>query len=188
MIVLDQIRQFILNLDSKQFQRYLIIILSIILCLIGIVIYRYYSSISFYKKRIYQINQQRRTVKEILERFEIVKKQQTEVNTLLEKDRDFKIAGYFNNVINKLGISQNKTREPETSSEELDNGYTEIKLFASFSNMNMQRLTELLDTLEQNERIYTKEIEVYKPDQEATININILIATLEPKTELELTE
>jgi len=49
--------------------------------------------------------------------------------------------------------------------------------------MNTQKLTELLDTLEQNERIYTKEVEIYKPDAGQTINVNLLIATLEPKIE-----
>ena len=151
----------------------------------GIIIYRYYSSVSTLKKKIVYINNKRREVKELLERYEIVKQQQEEVDVLLAKDKDFKIGGYFNTVMKQVGVEKNKTREPETSSEELDNEYTEIKLYASFSNINTQKLTELLDTLEQNERIYTKELEIYKPNQGPTINVNLLIATLEPKIETE---
>ena len=183
MTILDQIRQFFEGLDQKQFQRYMIGILSCFIIAYGVIIVRYYTTTSALKKRILFINSKRRDVKQILERYEIVKKQQAEVDALLAKDTDFKIGGYFNNVIKKLGLAQNKTREPETSREELDNGYTEIKLYASFSNMNTQKLTELLDTIEQTERIYTKDVEIYKPDKGATINVNLLIATLEPTAE-----
>ncbi len=184
MAVLDQIRDSIEQLSTKQFKQYLIIIFSFSFLASTFIIYRYYRNISTLKKRIVEINKKRVEVRDILERFEIVKRQQAEVDTLLAKDKDFKIGCYFNNtVIPKVGIDKNKTREPETSSEELDNGYTEIKLYASFSNMNTQKLTELLDTLEQNERIYTKELEIYKPDQGPTINVNLLIATLEPTIE-----
>lgn len=190
MNAVNQIKDYIEQLDKKQFQRYTSIVCALLFILTSFMIYRYYKNVSFYKKKIAAINQKRNEVKDILERFEMVKIQQNEVDNLLAKDKDFKIGGYFKDVINKLGIAQNKTREPETSSEVLDNGYTERKLYASFSNMNMQKLTELLDTLEQEERIYTKEVEMYKPDEGGrTINVNILIATLEPKIETsELTE
>jgi len=185
MNALNQVREYIQGLDTQQFQRYLIALFVGIFLITSIIVYRYYSNVSALKKKIVYINNKRRDVKELLERYEIVKKQQEEVDALLEKDKDFKIGGYFDSVMNQVGIARNKTREPETSSEELDNGYTEIKLYASFSNMNMQKLTELLDTLEQNERIYTKELEIYKPNQGPTINVNLLIATLEPKIETE---
>jgi hypothetical protein len=183
MNALNQIKDYIDQLDKKYFQRYVIIAGSLVLIISSLILYRYYRNIFFYKKKIETINHKRKEVKDILERFEMVKIQQTEVDNLLEKDKDFKIGGYFNEVITKIGIAQNKTREPETSSEELDNGYTERKLYASFSNITMQKLTELLDTIEQNERIYTKEVEMYKPDTGRTINVNLLIATLEPKIE-----
>lgn len=184
---LDQVREYIQHLDAKQFQRYLIALFTALFLFSSFTIYRYYRSVSTLKKKIVYINTKRKEVKELLERFEIVKRQQEEVDALLAKDKDFKIGGYFNTVMTQVGVAQNKTREPETSSEELDNGYTEIKLYASFSNMNMQNLTKLLDTLEQNERIYTKELEIYKPNQGPTINVNLLIATLEPKLETEET-
>ena len=187
MNALDQVREYIQQLDAQQFQRYLIVLFAAIFLFSSFIVYRYYRSVSTLKKKIVYINNKREEVKELLERFEIVKQQQADVDTLLAKDKDFKIGGYFNTVMTQIGVAKNKTREPETSSEELDNGYTEIKLYASFSNMNTQKLTELLDTLEQNERIYTKELEIYKPNQGPTINVNLLIATLEPKIETEET-
>lgn len=183
MTALDQIRYYIEQLTIKQFKQYLIIIFSFSFLASTLIMYRYYRNISTLKKTIVGINKKRVEVRDLLERFEIVKLQKTEVDTLLAKGKDFKIGQYFSTVLVKVGIDTNKTREPETSSEELDNGYTEIKLYASFSNMNTQKVTELLDTLEQNERIYTKDLEIYKPNQGPTINVNLLIATLEPTIE-----
>lgn len=183
MTALNQIKLFFEGLDQKQFQRYLIGFCVVVILACVFIIFRSYRATSALRKRMIVTNQKRREVKEILERYESVKKQQAEVDALLAQDKDFKIGGYFNTVIKKLGLQANSTREPEPSREELDNGYTEIKLYASFANMNTQKLTELLDTIEKTERIYTKEVEIYKPDKGATINVNLLIATLEPTTE-----
>ncbi|MGE0206741.1 MAG: hypothetical protein AB7R69_02715 [Candidatus Babeliales bacterium] len=189
MTIVNHIKEFIEQLDEAAFKRYIVTFFALFFLCIGFIIYRYYSGVSVIKNRIDTINKKRKEVKNLLERFEVVKVQKTEVDTLLEKDAAFKIGGYFDTIINQLGIAGNQTRAPETSSEELDNGYTEVKLYASFTNMNTQKLVALLDTLEQNERIYTKEVEIYKPDVGKTININILIATLEPKIETtEITE
>jgi hypothetical protein len=140
------------------------------------------------KTRALFINRKRKEVKDILERYEMVKKQQAEVDAMLNQDRDFKIAGFFNETITKLNLSQYKSREPEASREVLDNGYTEVKLYASFANVSTQQVVELLQLIEQNQRIYTKELEMYKPSTNKTININILLATLEPKAQEEPSE
>jgi exonuclease III len=185
MNALDQVREYIQGLNKQQFQRYLLALFAGIFLISSFIVYRYYSNISTLKKKIVYINNKRKEIKELLERYEIVQRQQEDVDALLEKEQNFKIGGYFNTVMNQVNITKNKTRDPETSSEVLDNGYTEIKLYASFSDLNMQKLTELLDTLEQKERIYTKDLEIYKPNQGPTINVNLLIATLEPKVETE---
>lgn len=183
MNILIQLQKKLEGLDNKQFMMYIISFLTGIILLSCIIMYRYYSSTRQLQKHIAFINTKRTEVKEILERYESVKKQQTEVNELLAKDKDFVIAGYFTNLIKILAIEKNKTREPETSSEDLDNGYTERRLYATFTNLNMQKVSELLDTIEQSERIYTKELEIYKPTNEPMVNVNLLIATLEPKIE-----
>lgn len=184
MNVVTRIQSFFDQLNERDFKRYLAAFIVILLIINAVIVYRYISKTRALKNRVTFINRKRREVKETLERYEMVKKQQAEVDALLEKDRDFKIAGYFNDVLTKLNLARFKTREPETSRETLDNGYTEVKLYASFSNITTQNVVELLDALEQNERIYTKELEMYKPnDTGKTINVNILLATLEPKTQ-----
>lgn len=184
MKLLQNMYSYVQGLDRKQIRNYVTIFFGIVLLLCAVIVYQYFSSMSSLQQRLSAINRKRREIRELLERYERVKKQQAEVDSLLAKDPTFKIAGYFDSVIKNLDLEQHKTRNPETSSQELDNGYTEITLFATFNNINTEKLTQLLDTLEQNERIYTKELEVYKGDNQQTINVNVLIATVEPRKEL----
>jgi hypothetical protein len=173
-------------IDEKHFRYYVLGAFGFIFLIAGGIIYRYYSSLSKLKKQAIEINRKRAEVSELLGRYELVKKQQAEVDAVLAKDKDFKIGGYFNDLVNKFNLAGNKTREPETSRETLDNGYTEVKLFASFTNMTTKQVAELLDAIEQSERVYTKEVEMYKQTGNGngqTINVNLLIATIEPKAE-----
>lgn len=180
----ENIRLYIDRLDEKKLLLYLGIGLIVYSLLCGIVIYKFYSNVRFYKTRIAAINKKRTELRDIVTRLERVKKEQADVDALLEADKDFKIGGYFNEVMQKLSIVQNKTREPDTTSELLENGYTEVKLSASFANLSTQKLTELLLIIQDNPRIYTKELIIHQPNGARTINVTLVIATLEPKTEL----
>ena len=111
----------------------------------------------------------------------MVKKQRQDVNTLLEKDKDFRIKGYFNDLLEYLNISGNKIKS-EISEEDLDNEYTEIKLEAHLINLNTRDLCNLLNEIEKSERVYTKELEIFHfPKKPTTIEVNLTIATLQPK-------
>ncbi|MBI2775546.1 hypothetical protein HYX58_06055 [Candidatus Dependentiae bacterium] len=174
------------SIDEKQFRYYVLAAFGVIFLIAGIIVYRYYSTLGTLRKKTIEINRKREQVSELLGRYEMVKKQQAEVDAILAKDKDFKIGGYFNDLVLKFGLASNKTREPETSRETLDNGYTEVKLYASFTNMTTKQVAELLDAIEQTDRVYTKEVEMYKQTGNGngqTINVNLLIATIEPKAE-----
>jgi hypothetical protein len=172
------------SMDQRRFSLTILGVFIFIILMSGTLIYRYYSTIAAVNKRAESANRKRNELRGLLERYEMVKKQQAEVDSLLSKDKEFKIGGYFNELITKFGIDKNKTREPETSRETLDNGYTEVKLYATFAQMSTKQVAELLDAIEQNERVYTKEVEMYKPGTNGqTVNVNLLIATIEPKTE-----
>jgi hypothetical protein len=183
MNVLEKVHTYFEQLDTKAFRNYALTAGLIYLGLICFFLYRHISSVRSLQQRMGYLNVQRQDMQVLLARYGVVKNQQTEVDKLLEKDKDFKIGGFFNTILNTLGIAKLKSREPETSKELLDNGYTEVKLYASFNAMDMKTIATLLDKLEQNARIYTKEVEVYKPNGATTLNLNLIIATLEPKTE-----
>lgn len=180
------IKDYLDTLESKDFKKYVAIGLSVLIVLVGLLIFQYYRSVSNLKATISSINRKRRDVQNVLERYERVKKQQAEVNTVLAKEKDFKISQYFEKLLEKLGISKNKTQE-ETLSKDVLDGYTEWTLYANLANLNTKILSELLYAIEQEERIYTKDLEIEKSPTAATINVKITIATLEQKPELQKT-
>lgn len=184
MSIFNTLRTATEQLDAKHFRYYAYGLIAAVFLFMSLSLYYYHHATAKLAVRIAMINQQRAKTQELLDRFQRVKKQQAEVDELLEQDREFKIGGYFSTVIQQLSLTTNKTREPATSSVLLDNGYTEVQLYASFSNMNMQNIAELLDVLEQKSRIYVKELEIYKPDDaNRSVNINIMIATLQAQGE-----
>lgn len=132
------------------------------------------------ERRIKKVNQLREQAKAILTRHAIVKKQQAEVDTVLERDNSFKIKEFFTTAITKLGLTGSISKQPEvTDPQDLGNGYSEIKLDASFSGVSTQQLVDILYQIEQNERIYTKEVIVTKAPKSATLDLALVIATLQ---------
>lgn len=184
MAFFDAIKDYLDTIESKDFKRYITIVFSILVILVGLLMFQYYRSVWALQSRIATINKRRRDVQNMLERFERVKKQQIEVNTILAKEKDFKISQFFETVLQKLGIDKNKTQQPEILPKDVLDGYTEWTLYANLSNLNTKKISELLYALEQEERIYTKELEIEKSIKNNAINVKITIATLEPKVEI----
>jgi len=183
---IDSIKQYIEQLDRQEFKRYILILFGILILLVSGIVFLYYRNLRTIRNRIAYINKQRIETRQLIERYDRVKKQQAEVNSLLEKQKDFKISQYFEQLLSRLNIAQNKTQE-ETVPEDVLDGYTEWTLYATLSNLNTKKLSELLYAIEQEERIYTKELEIERSSQGKAINIKLTIATLEPKTEIEST-
>lgn len=182
MQVVHYSKNFIRNLEEREFYRYLAIVLGVLVLVLGILIYTNYSTVSGLELKLKRINKQREDTREILQKHETVKQQQAEVDAILAKDPTFKIKEYFTATVAELNLGQQNTKQAEVSEpQDLDNGYSEIKLNAGFTDLNMKQLCELLYKVEQNERIYTKELIITKALKTPTIDVTLVIATLQPK-------
>jgi len=170
------------QLDSKRFYQYMGGFLGILLILSGLLVFYYYRSTNALIKKIKRINTQREQAQEILGRTKSVVQQRQEVDTLLEEDTDFKIGGYFKEVLSKLGLTQKEKMETTQTVEREDN-YIEQSLNAKFVDMNMKDLTVLLEEIESNPRIYSRELEIKRSEKTpGTIDVTLVIATLLPTT------
>ncbi len=183
MKLLESLEQTIAQLDAKTFRTYLIAFFGAMALITGVILWRYYATVSAIQRNIRRINEEREEVKEITLGSERVKEQQRLVEALIKKDPNFKIIGYFDRVLNEQHLTTNLVRRPDTRRTVLDTGHTEVTLIANLTNLNMRAIAELLDTLERNERITTKEIEITKPHSGRTVNLNLTIATLEPASQ-----
>ena len=109
------------------------------------------------------------------------------VEETLAKDTDFKIGGYFKNLLTKLNLRDKEIAE-ETSTSDLEENYRKSELNAKFEDMTMKELTELLQEIEHNSRIAMERLEITKSKkQPKTIEVNLTISTLLPKIELTST-
>jgi len=122
----------------------------------------------------------RRQARDILERAQDVKQQREEVDALLEQEPFFKIGGYFEEVLKTLNIQKAVTK---TQTVELNDSYSEDSLNAQFVNINMKDLATLLETIEANPRISTKDLDIKRSEKvPGTIDVTLVIATLLPHT------
>lgn len=172
--VLEQLQ----HTDTKVFKKYMFILLGIIMGLFSLLTWRYYTSIAFYKKKISLLNSIREEARVIRENMVQVQTQRLRVYEMLQEEADFKIAGYFNNLLSSLHLSDNKKTE-ETSQIDREDNYRESELVASLTNMNMKQLAELLYELEQKKRIYIKKLDIEKSKKSKNqLDITLIIATL----------
>ena len=182
MNILIRLKDWIMSLDEQEIVRSFGVSMGILVTLIGLLLYVRYSSTSNSLGRLKRINQLRTETKQLLQEHEMVVQQQHEVDALLAKDSAFLIKEYFLGVMRELNIERLMTKPAEVSEpQELSKGYSEIKLEASCSELNMKQLTDLLYRIEQSERIYTKELVITKATKTPTVDITLVIATLQPQ-------
>jgi len=183
MKIVEQMQEWLDTLESAIFYRYLVSILSIIMALAGLIIYQYYATVSEYTDQIEAINEQRQDVQELLEKAYLVKEQKETVNAMLKADPNFKIDAYFTEVVNQLALQGNLDMKKANRIERGDQKYDESILNAKLSSMNMKEVSELLEKIEENKRVYIKNVEIEKITKKLrTVEVQITIATLQPRT------
>jgi hypothetical protein len=182
MNIFERIKHFIDNLEQRTFYLYVGGSLLGLLVIIGIILYSYYSALANLEERMLTINEQRLNVKRMLAVYERVKKHKTEVDALMAQEPNFKIISYFDGVLIKLGLADKKTIQTPSHIEH-EGAYSETILKVQLTDMDMKQLCEVLNELEHNKRIFTKELEIIKSKKKKKVlDVALTIATLEPKS------
>jgi hypothetical protein len=182
MEILNKIQTYLNSIDEKRFYQYLIGFCIMIVLLFAGILFQYYRTMSRYKAEIARINEDRLEARNLLAKAQLVKNEQKQINAILAKDENFKIAGYFEDLLGKLGLADKQSSKAEVSTPSREGKYQESILQAKFSGMTMKDLTELLQEIEFNKRVFTKELDItVSPKTAGTIDVTLTIATLEPK-------
>jgi hypothetical protein len=183
MKLFDQLRDTIINLDEQTFYKYSGIALGALVVITSLILFSYQRSVSTLIDTITTLNEERERTRVILTRAERVKRQRAEVDAIIKEDESFKIGGFFNDVLNSLNLTDKKMHGEETSQVEKEDKYTESILRAKLTDMTMKDICELLNTLDQNKRIYIKELDIVTLKKiPPALEVTITIASLEPKT------
>lgn len=184
MVFLDKIRSFFDTLESRSFYYYIAGYLGVGFLFIVLFIFYYYKNVNALHRQIKKLNNTRAdTVKVILESTESIGQQRSAVEAILAQNPDFKIAGYFKDLLIKLKLRNKEIQQAETTATtDREDNYRETELNAKFEDMTMKELTELLQALEQNPRISTKNLTITKAKKNVrAIDVQITITTLLPK-------
>ena len=130
MMLLEPIKAFLNKTDSKTFFYYSVGYLATCTLIFILIIFYYYSAIGTLQKKIKRINTDREEeVLVILETAALVQQQRSMVEETLAKDTDFKIGGYFKNLLLKLNLKDKEVAE-ETSTTDLEENYRKSELHA----------------------------------------------------------
>ena len=183
MNILHAAQEFFDSLDTKKFYTYIGATLGVISLLFLFLIYRFYANVWELQRQLKYANTIRSDVQSLLEKAALVKKQKDDVHAMLEKEPNFKIAGYFQDVLAQLGLTAKEESRSVTTQERGEQEYDESILTSKFNDISMKELTELLNVLEQNKRIYTKSLEMQRSRKSnRSIEVLLTIATLQPRT------
>ncbi len=184
MTFLDTVQAHISNLDKPTFYKYLAGAAGIFITLIGGILFFYYSSTGTGEQHLDELNEQRVEAKRLLDKAERVQKERAEVTKMLEDEPIFYIKEYIESVLEKVGINllDNVNARGEVTVATTQDGYKENIATYQLSGISMRQLTEFLNELDQNKRVFTKEIDISKSKKiPRTIDVDIKIATMMPK-------
>ena len=160
--ILEKAREYVAGLEENELNRYIVIVIGIIVLLMMTLLFYHYRTVSNYRLRIKKINQLREEkVQDILARAEYLEKQREEINTILAEDKNFKTIWYFDRVKQKLQLTNKEVREQLSQIERTDQ-YLESILNVTFDDIDMKQVTELLKELEENKRIFIKKLDIAK--------------------------
>ena len=186
MKMLKPINQFISSLSHKEFQRYAGGYLVTLLLIIGFLFYRQNKKLNSLHKKIRHTNQLRREAQIILTKDEEVKHQKNIVDEILKERKNFKLQRYFEHVINKLRLQSSlQKHDPFVSNlaHLRSQGYSEVRVEASLTNLNTKQLVELLAEIEKNNIIYIKYLEINRSGRSPVVDVMLTIATLQLNTQ-----
>ena len=179
MTFLTPLRTYLENLSQKELNKVIAGFLIFLLCIAGYLLYRRQTKIQDLTSRLQTVNKERVKTQRIIQAHTALKNQRRDVDVLLDQDKNFRLLDYFNTLTSQLGLV-NAGAPVVGSPRDLDIGYNEIELTASFSSLTMVQLVSLLESLDKNKRIYTKDLLIEKSQKTPSIDVKIVIATLEP--------
>ncbi len=178
---LNQIQSYLSSLERKRFNQYVGGLLGFIAIVMLLLMFQYYRKVSYLKTEAIALNEQREDTQKILRTAQQIQDIQKENETILAQDKNFRIAHFFEDLIGKLGLVQKKSSVDLTVA--LGEGkFRENILTAKFTAVTMKEITELLQDIEQNKRVFVKELTLEaSKKQKNSIDVTLVIATLEPK-------
>ncbi len=182
MEALTKLKNFIKNLEDKEFYTYLFGFLGALAVVSGLLIYWHQRNVNYWYHQLNDLKKQRLETQKLLTEHQLFERDRLAVNEILSNDTGFKIVDYYNNLVSKLKLKPFQAKETlaEPTTEQLEDGAKERTLTVSFNNLTMQQVTEILAAIEDSPRVYAKKLIIDKVNKDKPkLNVTIEIATIE---------
>lgn len=185
MALFDRIKNTIKNLDERDFYTYAGIGFGILLFILALLLYWQRSSINAWTSKLKQLQKQRTETKRLLSDKLQFEQERKTLNDKLQAEPDFKIRGYYDELVSKLNLRPFIGKDPsEPTTESLEGGAKERTLTAQFTNITTKQLTDILSAIENNPRVFAKRMVIDKIAKDTPkLNVTLDIATIEFSTE-----
>jgi hypothetical protein len=184
MSFLLRFKLFLDEFEQKNFYRVIAAVIVFLILFFGFLLHLHSNKISFLQKELKRVNRDRIRARELLEQHNLVEEQKAVVDKVLSEEKSFKILEFANNIMQTTGLQRKLAKPLELSEpQDLGNNYNELKIEMNLSGMSMQELVDLLyNKIQNNNKIYTKELGITKSSQSPTLDVTLVIATLVRKT------
>ncbi len=166
------------NMTKSEYEKSLAIFLGAVLIASLGIIYYIWTTSSAQVEEIIGLQRLSDKAALVLAEHEQLIKEQDRLQALFEKEKDFNIKVFFEQFYKQLSIMP----EPGWKGDSNDIGekFTETILQASFKNLSMQQVTQIIDTLDKKETIYFKEVTIRsEPNKQVTLELKL--GTVRPK-------
>lgn len=181
MSLIVRAKRFVDELEDRQVYQYVLAIVGCFVLVMGLLFYLHYNRIQKLQQEFRKISKDREKAKLLLARHAVVEQRKLQVDEVLGREKAFYIKEYFEKLIAELNLTAYSPKI-ELMSQDLQNNYSEVKLEATLSGINMQQLVELVYRIEKDDRLYTKELVINKAPQRAALDVKLVIATLQRQT------
>ena len=173
---LNSFLSFVKHLDRQEFIKYAGgYALGVLLLLTGTVLWRYFA-VSSLDERFETLSETRERVQSLMTKNDKLKKEQKRLDEIIKGD--FSLAEAFTNMLSGLGLRA--TKEVPTKTTPINNQYDKRSVTADISELDMKQITQLIQAIDQNERIIIEELTITrKPSM--SLDISITVATLVKK-------
>lgn len=183
---LEPIRDFLENLNKRQFYYFVAATLGIVILVAGFLIYRMLGEADLLYRQMANINQKRQEARVLLAQNQQINEYKTAAEQLLARDKNYKLLEGINELLARTQL-ENKVRNKNLLSADAHlfkgTGYMERQVELALSGINTQQMVQLLEAIENNQRLFVKKLTIVQPQQDGPLDVTLVIATLEQRIE-----
>lgn len=181
MFDMQSVRDYLYGLNKKETMRIMGAFFILFICIISFLLFKHVNLLHNIEQKTQVLNKARRDIQIILTEYEHMKNKKNEVDLILMKDKNFYIKKYYQDTVKELHIVNESSSSLMT--QLWPNGYEEESLQINFLQISMKQLCEFLQSLQTNQRVFVKDLNITKGSIAKKINASLTIATLKPVIE-----